>query len=207
MTTYTIKANELEAISLAASTEARRYYLNGVCIERYEDGTTGLIATDGHRIATLRAKLGEQPKESFIISSADIKRILTLYKCEVKTLAKSVRHFLKIVIGKNEDDKLELSLSLCDDDGIGAIRVSFTTKAVDGNFPDWRRVLPAESEDVSPYLAFNADYMADFGKMTRLITGVKTAHIVIKQSNPNAPMRVVIDKNNEFLAALMGVRI
>ncbi len=207
MTTIIINSNELEAVALAASTEETRYYLNGVCIERYEDGTTGLIATDGHRIATLRAKLGEQPKESFILPSADIKRILTLYKGEVKTLAKSVRHFLKIVIGKNEDDKLELSLNLCDDDGISAIRVSFTTKAVDGTFPDWRRVLPAESDEVSPYLAFNADYMADFGKMARLITGIKTPHIVIKQTNPNAPMRVVIAKNDDFLAALMGVRV
>ncbi len=76
MTTYTIKANELEAISLASSTEQTRYYLCGVCIESYQDGTIGLISTDGHRLASLRAKLTEQPKESFILSSDDIKIVL-----------------------------------------------------------------------------------------------------------------------------------
>ena len=44
MKTYTIKPNELEAIHLTASKEQTRYYLVGVNIESYEDGTTALIA-------------------------------------------------------------------------------------------------------------------------------------------------------------------
>ncbi len=95
---------------------------------------------------------------------------------------------------------------MVDGNGIGAAKGSFTTKAIDGNFPDWRRVLPMDSDDVSPYMSFNADYMASFAKMANLITNSNVAHLITKQTTPDAPIKITMKYNADFLGVLMGMR-
>ncbi len=95
---------------------------------------------------------------------------------------------------------------MVDDNCIGATNGSFTTKAVDGNFPDWRRILPADSDDISPYLSFNGDYIASFAKMADLLTDVSIPHLIIKQSDPNAPIKITMKYREDFLGVLMGMR-
>lgn len=205
MTTYTIKPNELEAISLASSTEETRYYMRGVCVEVYADGTTGLIAIDGHRMASVRAKKEEQPVTSFIIESADIKKALQLAKAaikESKTLAALVSIFLTL-----EDNCLKVVVGWADKETGELFRESgqFTSKPVGCTFPDWRCIIPT-SKTGDLETSFNASYMADFGKMAKLLSGTAVQQIVMRNTGAGNPMIVTMPYACEFFGVLMPMR-
>jgi DNA polymerase III sliding clamp (beta) subunit (PCNA family) len=207
MKTYIIKHNELEAIALASSTEASRYYLCGVLIEPLEDGTVALVATDGHRLSSLRyAPQNPAAKDSFILASDDIKKIVSMAKAEAKTTDKQFRKNLAIKIEK-EGVNLTLSIVLKDGEDVSLPRGSFTTKEVDGNFPDYARVIPSCEDSTTTETSFNADYMADFGKMAKLITGSRFPQIALKLNDANGPMKIIMPHNSEFLGVLMPMRV
>ena len=106
-----------------------RYYLNGLLLELSAD-TLRAVATDGHRLAVaeteIRAELGEDSR-SLILPR------------------KGVGELQRLLGG--EDDNMELII------GSNAVRASFaelqfTSKLIDGRFPDYERVIPdAESCD------------------------------------------------------------
>lgn len=178
--THTIKANELEAIALAASTEQTRYYLNGVCVETYADNSCGLVATDGHRLHAINTQ--DAPTGSFILGNDDIKKILSMYRAELKTTAKTIREHLVIVI-THENGALTLSVML-GDKACG----SFVSAPVDGQFPDWRRTVPSGDCESGP-VGFNAMYLADFGKASKLL-GHGLHGIVVESTSSSGPARI-----------------
>jgi len=207
MKTYTIKPNELEAIALAASTDTTRHYLNGVLLEAYEGGNHALVATDGHRLATIRARLREQPVKSFIIALSDIKKIVAKAKAEKKECAKYAKDFVKIQ-AEVEGNKLTLSVILVDKDGeSGSPLSSFTTKPVDGQFPEYRRVIPADSEFTGS-MCVNGDYMASFTAMVKLLTEDTHRRLVFKDTGTGvyAPVLVTMPANGDFLGVIMQVK-
>ncbi len=120
----------IERTRFAISTEETRYYLNGIYLESFEqDGTTGLraVATDGHRLAKCEIAMDLHG--------------LTLPGVIVPR--KTVGEIYKIVEG--EDEALELSVS---ETKIRLKRgdMTLTSKLIDGNFPDYQRVIPANNE-------------------------------------------------------------
>lgn len=197
-----IKANELEAISLASGADETRYYLKGVCFEPYKDGTTGMIATDGHRLHSLYAKrLEDAPKASFILGSDDIKKALSMYKAEAKTMGKHAAQYLTIeitdktisIIYKKEDD-----IKTC---------ASFSYTPIDGNFPDWRRVVPGKPDkEFAPFMSFSTKYFADFGTAAKLLTPQKNPQVKIEASGAEQPIIVTLPYNSDFLGVLMPMR-
>lgn len=190
MKTHTIKPNELEAIALAASTEETRYYLNGVYI------TGGaMVATDGHRLAGLRLdKTGD--KDGFILGSADIKKALQLAKLTKKEAGKHVEELVAIVI---EGNTIKIMLGEIE-------KAAFGFKPIDGRFPDYRRVIPANCDDGVAACSFNADYMVDFSKMAKLLSGTKTSHIRLRSTGEGTPIFIDISGAREFTEVLMPVR-
>jgi len=103
-----------------------RYYLNGLMIELNE-GMVRAVATDGHRLA-----LCEMP--------ADIKGATGQ---QVIVPRKGIQELNRLL--SDSDDKAELQI------GTNHIRVNlpdirFTSKLVDGRFPDYQRVLPKGSD-------------------------------------------------------------
>lgn len=207
MTTYTINPNELEAVALAASTEQTRYYLNGVFIERYADGTIALIATDGHRMASVRAKLTKQPAESFILGSADIKKALQLVKSAKKEFSRVVHNFIKVVIDVDGLDLL-ISVVLMDKELSETINTvgTFNTKAIDGTFPDYRRIVPSKDGEGAYHISFNCAYMNAFGSMVKLLTGNKCEQVSIQNTGISNPMIITIPGCADFVGILMPMR-
>lgn len=99
-----------------------RYYLNGLLLE-LRNGLVRAVATDGHRLALCDAEL-EGAKET------DIQVILP---------RKAVVELGRLLEAKDEAVTLEVSNS--------HLRVhlgngSFTSKLIDGRFPDYERVMP-----------------------------------------------------------------
>jgi len=98
MTTILINPDSLQAIALAASKEQSRYYLNGVNVELYKDGSYGLIATDGHRLHTLQTKANEALDSSYILSNDDIKKAVSLAKMARKEIGRGLQQLINIQI-------------------------------------------------------------------------------------------------------------
>ena len=111
----------IEATSFAMAHQDVRYYLNGMLFEISTEHLR-LVATDGHRLAMSELAVKGMEKE----------RQLILPRKGVIELSRLL-----------SEGSRDISMSL----GQNQIRASmpeytFTSKLVDGNFPDYRRVLP-----------------------------------------------------------------
>jgi len=101
-----------------------RYYLNGLLVE-YRDGEVNAVATDGHRLALATKELNKTN------SIEGVRQILP---------RKAVLELSKILRKENEDIKITFgnsSLSIQDEN------LDFSTKLIDGKFPDYEKVLPS----------------------------------------------------------------
>ena len=123
---FTIKQGDLKRLidrtSFAMAQQDVRYYLNGMLWE-VESGVLRVVATDGHRLALCSL-------------NADIQSNETL---QVILPRKGVIEMARLLINDNEDVRVVI--------GTNHIRATttdftFTSKLVDGKFPDYDRVLP-----------------------------------------------------------------
>lgn len=105
-----------------------RYYLNGMSLET-EPGIIRTVATDGHRLALCRLPYEQNvlPERQVIIPRKGVMEITRLIDADEK--------LVKIQLGANH-------IRVFSSDFI------FTSKLVDGRFPDYRRVLPKDGDKV-----------------------------------------------------------
>jgi len=103
-----------------------RYYLNGMSLET-EEHLIRTVATDGHRLAlaTLEYDVTHLPARQVIIPRKGVLEIIRLIDDN--------ESLIKVQIGSNHIRVFSKSFI-------------FTSKLVDGRFPDYRRVLPKESD-------------------------------------------------------------
>jgi DNA polymerase-3 subunit beta len=126
---FTIPQNALKSLidktSFAMAQQDVRYYLNGILVE-LSTGLIKLVATDGHRLALSEYKVD-------IELSTDKQIIIP---------RKGVMELSKLLNSSNLPVKLTLSqnhIKLQSDE------LSFTSKLIDGKFPDYNRVIPTDS--------------------------------------------------------------
>lgn len=118
----------IESTHFSMANQDVRYYLNGMSIET-EGAEIRSVATDGHRLAI--CKIAEPdlqlPNRQVIVPRKGILEIIRLLD--------STDENIKILLGANH-------VRIIDDE------FSFTSKLVDGRFPDYRRVLPRNGDKV-----------------------------------------------------------
>lgn len=117
------RSNLLAALCVAGVKDVR-YYFNGVHIEPDGSGAM-IIGCDGARIAAIREKFEGQKSPSFTIpreAVASLKRARAAALVEIVFDPQT-----SLITITDEDRKTEI-------------------KAVDGRFPEWRRVIPAQIE-------------------------------------------------------------
>ncbi len=125
---FSIPQSKLKALldktSFAMAQQDVRYYLNGVLMELSGDSLK-LVATDGHRLA-----LSEYQTD---ISISDEKQVIVPRKgvMELARLLDSSETPAKIVISQNHIR-------------VEAGNLIFTSKLIDGKFPDYNRVIPVD---------------------------------------------------------------
>ncbi|REL25091.1 DNA polymerase III subunit beta [Thalassotalea euphylliae] len=118
----------IESTHFSMANQDVRYYLNGMSIET-EGTEIRSVATDGHRLAICKIA-----NES-----------LTLPARQVIVPRKGILEIIRLLDPVDEEIQLFL--------GANHIRIidneySFTSKLVDGRFPDYRRVLPRNGDKV-----------------------------------------------------------
>ena len=116
-----------DAVSYCASKDDTRYNLAGVNVDQDEMGYTALTATDGHRLATtLVPSSGVDTKGAIIpLRAVGVFREALLScpsacvpKWQIKATTASIR----------------------------CVGIETTTRLIDGQFPDYRQVLPSDSD-------------------------------------------------------------
>lgn len=118
----------IERTHFAMANQDVRYYLNGLLFE-FQDRKLRAVATDGHRLAQAELELAETVGEE-------------ARQCILPR--KGVLELLRLLQGASEGDvglKLGGSSLQAAIDG-----VTFTSRLVEGKFPDYNRVIPREDQ-------------------------------------------------------------
>lgn len=118
----------IESTHFSMANQDVRYYLNGMSIET-EGSEIRSVATDGHRLAICKIANTalSLPARQVIVPRKGIMEIIRLLD--------PVEETVKISLGSNH-------VRIVDSE------FSFTSKLVDGRFPDYRRVLPRNGDKV-----------------------------------------------------------
>lgn len=153
---FSLNLRALKSVAITASTEETRYYLNGVNLVHTPSGCI-MVATDGHRMMIVKQDWTD------IVPNAEFKPTIVPLAFIKK---------IKLVRG--------IDLADCAIGEEGAILIKYAgetmgTQAVDGTFPDWRRIVPKTAPSNIP-AQFNADYVADFWAAGKLLSNDKSAH-------------------------------
>lgn len=118
----------IESTHFSMANQDVRYYLNGMSIES-EANEIRSVATDGHRLAICKISNDSLnlPARQVIVPRKGILEIIRLLA--------PVEEYVQVYLGSNH-------LRIIDTE------FSFTSKLVDGRFPDYRRVLPRNGDKV-----------------------------------------------------------
>lgn len=118
----------IESTHFSMAQQDVRYYLNGMSLET-EQNLVRTVATDGHRLALCRMEYTDAvlPSRQVIIPRKGVLEISRLIEADEK--------LVKVQIGSNH-------IRIFSSDFI------FTSKLVDGRFPDYRRVLPRDGDKI-----------------------------------------------------------
>lgn len=112
----------IERTAFAMAQQDVRFYLNGLLLE-LEPDCLRAVATDGHRLALAEVELQIDVEETK----------------QVIVPRKAVQELLRLLTDKDTPAQLQLSENhLC----VGWPGIRFTTKLIDGRFPNYQRVIP-----------------------------------------------------------------
>ncbi len=112
----------IERTAFAMAQQDVRYYLNGLLFD-LRDGVLRCVATDGHRLALCEAVLEDAPSS----------------KRQIIVPRKGVQELQRLLEGGDRSLELELGRSHI---RVKRDDVTFTSKLIDGKFPDYEAVIP-----------------------------------------------------------------
>lgn len=163
--------NSLKAMAVLASKQDIRYYLNGVLVES-NGAHTRLIATDGHLLGVFQISETAHDDKAFSI----------IIPNEIITKLDKKDNFLSCVDGKWNIDG-----------------ISFVP--VDGKFPDYMRVLPANPA-TGETAQFNPELINRFAKCSKLLNGSKFP-VIAHNGQSSALVDIGLDR---FVGVVMPMR-
>lgn len=180
-----VNANLFARVAVAASTDATRYYLQGVCIQPHPRGEgVTMVATDGNILIAAHDPDGVPP-----VPAAGF--IVNLGKDGLKAARKGQTVSIDPATGETRIDN--------------AWRSPATT-IVDGAFPDWRRVLPS-GDLIATGAAFDAKLLSRLGDA--LTDWRKSAHgLALRGVDDTGPHVVACDSPDARLFGIcMPIRV
>lgn len=181
-----INANLFARVAVAQSTEAARYYLQGVCIQPHPRGEgVTLTATDGHCLLT-----AHDPKaDPATLPAAGV--IVNLGKDGLKAARKGQTVTIDPATGDASVDNAWRSAS---------------TTIVDGAFPDWRRILP-QGDQIATGAAFDVKILSRLGDA--LCDWRKSSHgLTMRGADEASPHIIACDTPDAAIFAVcMPIRV
>ena len=202
-----VRAKHFAAAYLFTGTSELRYYLQGVLVEPHPDGGVLLVATDGHRMVAIKDDEGET-NGTWICSAPS--EIVALCRKSVKRfdLAPGDVHFVDTIayvtavkFRPGPDKKQEWGdPSKIDKHHLG---IAYAP-AIDGTYPDWRQVYPkSEPTETSSFIDLNGEFLADFSRAAKILSGGMTSAINICPSGPTDPILINVETMEGNIAGLL----
>jgi DNA polymerase-3 subunit beta len=128
----TVKAM-MKKTSFAMSTDESRYVLNGIFLS-LKDHKTTMVATDGRRLALVDedTDVSESSQGEFIVPAKAVNELNRLLQDKGE---------VEIHYAENQN---QASFTLKDEKGAAVLVI---TKLIEGNYPNYRQVIPAETKE------------------------------------------------------------
>ncbi len=165
----TLKQSELRSLleqtQFCMAQQDVRYYLNGVLLE-IGSGKLRVVATDGHRMAV---------GELMLSSSKDERQVIIPRK--------AVHEISRLLVPSDETLTLQVGQSHI---GVETPEITFTSKLIDGRYPDYHKVIPSPQ---SVHIRLNA---AEFHKTL--------SRVAILSSEKHRGVRLNADKTVRITA-------
>ena len=124
----------LKKTSFAVSTDESRYVLNGIFIS-LKEGKMTFVATDGRRLALVdeEVELSEHSTGEFIVPAKAVNELTRLLQATGD---------VELKFGENQ-----ASFALKNENGFSVLLI---TKLIEGNYPNYRQVIPGEAKERIP---------------------------------------------------------
>ena len=134
-------------------TDKARHYLNGACLY-YRNSTAGVVATDGHRLRHVTLQM-DRP-ESF----GDFSVILP--PACVAFVRRNFTEGASVSLAGGRSNPLRVVIE--------ASGYTYTSRLIDGTFPDFERVIPTDRAGAFGFEATGAALKAKLGRLTKFAT-------------------------------------
>ena len=187
----TIKSKLVAAVAQFKAVGDIRYYLNGVYVEPIKTGGALIVATNGHAMCLWR-------DTSAVVDRPVILR--TSPKLLTACVAKDATH-LRLV-----EDRLTVTDIKGNETFVQPNREKWE---IEGNFPDWKRVIPDTTEGLTMFDALNPNFVSYVAQALKTGSGKGNfSGITFNQPKPNGP--IVVTSNSieaeNFMAIIMPLR-
>lgn len=181
---FSIKQSQLKAMLNLAAKQDIRYYLNGVFVE-FNQQTTRLIATDGHKLGVLNHSSEDNQGAGSLIIPREV----------IENLPKAaIDHELTFV--KSDGNATGWTIVIP-----GGTQIVF--QQIEGTFPDYRRVCNFKTNGEAA--SFNYEYMVQFLKVQKALGGSKTNTVNLYQNGTSSALVTLAGVDN-FAGVIMPIR-
>ena len=195
--TLTVSLSTLRAARTHSADKDVRYYLCGV----YLDTKAGkVVATDGHRMLVAHARGVRSAAAPVIIPNDLLDAALKQFNGEYARGKSLGACDVSIMV-----DGAQNSLSIATPTG------HVTGRPLDGQFPDWRRVVPQGEPGVldGAPAALNSDYVTDACaafSIARNISKAKAGHHAVRVLQRGEHPSIVCDTDPDMVVIIMPLR-
>lgn len=171
----------LEKTHFAIAIQDVRHYLTGMLFELNEN-QLHLVATDGHRLALARTLI-ENSDNAELTAILPRKAVLELQRLlvELKKLLPNHDNIITLHVGR-EFLQVILPFGEVGDDGQikNPILVTFTSRLIEGKFPDYRRVIPANTDKLA---VINIEQLSDVLRRVSVLSHEKSRGVIFNFSD------------------------
>lgn len=171
----------LEKTHFAIAIQDVRHYLTGMLFELNEN-QLHLVATDGHRLALARTLI-ENSDNAELTAILPRKAVLELQRLlvELKKLLPNHDNIITLHVGR---EFLQVILPFGEVGGDGQIKnpilVTFTSRLIEGKFPDYRRVIPANTDKLA---VINIEQLSDVLRRVSVLSHEKSRGVIFNFSD------------------------
>lgn len=216
-----VDAKKFAAACNFISREKTRYYLNGVHIEPHVNGGVLMVATDGHTLAAVYDPTGIADGPHICPVSPRLRQAARSRKPHfahaVAAEGKQPEHSQKQIhfVGHvayltGGTASVHWESNPVEKISSAHIHTEFSP-AIDGTFPEWRRVVPdlinrVWQPDGSRPFAINGEKIAQFTDAIHLISGSRGRALTFHAAGRSEPIGIVSHDVPEFFGIIMPMR-
>lgn len=192
---FSVLVSEIKAAMIFASNDDARYVLTGVHFEGRKKKPPVIVTTDGRRLVVIETEaLQEEGARfagvDFTVRADFLKPLIAFARTQAATLTIEP-HLPERVVFEMREAHCVVDVEK------GAL--------VEGNFPDWRKVVPSGEKQRVEQLGLNAKFVGDFAAAARAL-GSEQPCIQMNIFSKDAAVEVNIAGKPNFYGVIMPTR-